>query len=164
MNIVCADTGHGVTVVAVEVGEALEAVLLAGVKLPIDGAFLVGFQVIGVEISKEVVANDLTGHIALVAQGIGNKAQVFLQGIGAVNLADKLHRAGDDVIGEVLVVGYGDDGVPIWEEKPEGFIVKVAGLGALGDAGYNFLIVPPAAGKQQTIHIGGVAPSIQPTM
>lgn len=61
VHVIRTDAGDGVLIVAVQVGQALEAVLLAGVKLPVDGALLIGAQVIGIEILQIVVAQNLLG-------------------------------------------------------------------------------------------------------
>ena len=49
VQVVGADKTGGVGVVAVHIDQRLEAVLLAAVVQPVDGAFLVDFYMVGVE-------------------------------------------------------------------------------------------------------------------
>ena len=60
VDIIGADAGDGVPTVAVEVNQALEAVLLAAVEEPVDRAFLVDFAMVGKEIIDEIIADNLT--------------------------------------------------------------------------------------------------------
>ena len=112
VDIVGAQAGQQVALVAVQVDQRLETVLFAGVEQPVDGAFLVGLAVVGVKIVQEIAADDLPRR-ALAAQRVGDKAEVFFQRVVAVNHADELDKAGDDVVGKIFVVTDGDDVVRI---------------------------------------------------
>ena len=48
---------------------------------------------IRIKVLQEVVADDLTAGVALVAQCLGDKGKVFFQRIGAINHTDELHNA-----------------------------------------------------------------------
>ena len=74
MNIVCADAGDGVWLIAVHVDQALEAVLLSAVKKPIDRSLLVYFQVIRIKVIDKVTTDDLTGG-ALSSKSIRDEAK-----------------------------------------------------------------------------------------
>ena len=67
VNIIGTDARNGIRLVAVQVNQALEANFLTAVKQPVDGALLVNFAVVGVEIVQEVVADDLF-RLPLAAQ------------------------------------------------------------------------------------------------
>ena len=118
MDVIRADAGNRVWLIAVHVDEALEAVLLAGIEEPVNRALLVDFQVVGVEVVQEVAADDLPGR-ATAATGaprtkrVGDEAQVFLQGLLAKDGLHELHKAAHDIVVEVLVVADGQDAVRI---------------------------------------------------
>ena len=79
MDVVRADAGDGVRLVAVHVDQALEAVLLAAVEEPVDRSLLVDLQMVRIEIVEEVVSDDLAGR-ALAAQCVGDIFQILKQG------------------------------------------------------------------------------------
>ena len=68
------------------------AVLLAAVKQPVDGALLIDLAVAGKEILQEIVADDLTGGCPFVPQRFGDKVQIFLQRVRAVDRTQPLAR------------------------------------------------------------------------
>ena len=68
-----------------EIDQRLEAVLLAAVEQPVDGALLVDFAVVGEEVLQEIIADDLPAGIASAAQGLGDEFQVLLQRVRAVD-------------------------------------------------------------------------------
>ena len=51
VDIVRTHPGKEVALIPVHINECLEAVLLAAVKEPVDGAFLVGLAVVGIEVA-----------------------------------------------------------------------------------------------------------------
>ena len=77
VQVVGADAADCVLVVAVHVHEGFEAVFFAAVEKPIDGALLIDFDVIGVEVFQKVVADDFARGIAFVAEGLGGEVEVF---------------------------------------------------------------------------------------
>ena len=115
VDIVGADAGDGVRLVAVQVNQALEAVFLPAVKLPVDGTLLVDFAVIGKEIVEEVAADDLFG-VAFSAEGIGDEPEVFGQRGRAVDGLHKAEETGSEVVLKILIVADGDDVVPVGGE------------------------------------------------
>ena len=128
-----------------EVNQRLEAVLLAAVKHPVDGPLLVDLAVIRIEVLQEVVADDFTAGVALVAQRLGNKRKVFFQRIGTVNHTDELHNAVHKVvIPKVLLIAQRQD---IILHRLEGYI---------------FAGIPFAAGVYQPFHVQRVPPKQAP--
>lgn len=81
LQVLCPDIADGVGVPAVHIDQGFEAVLLSGIKEPVDGAFLVDFLVVFEEIGEEVIADHFPAGVPFVAQGIGNELEIFLQGI-----------------------------------------------------------------------------------
>ena len=73
-----ADThaGNGVLVVAVHIDQCLEAVLLSGIKEPVDWPLLVAFAVVVVELIEEVAADSLQRG-ALALQNVCYELQVL---------------------------------------------------------------------------------------
>ena len=112
MHIIGADAGNGVRLITVHIDQALEAIFLTAVKQPVDGALLVNFAVVGVEIVQEVVADDLF-RLPLAAQCVCNKAQIILQRAITVYHPHKLHKAAHHVIFKVFVVTDGNNTVCI---------------------------------------------------
>ena len=108
MQILHTHIADGVGIPAVHIDERLEAVLLAAVKHPIDRAFLIGLDMVGDEIVQEIIADDPTAGIALVAESICDEAHVFLQRIFAVNDPHEFHEPSDDIVPEILFIGDGD--------------------------------------------------------
>ena len=90
------------------IDECLEAVLLAAIEEPIDRTLLIDFQVVGIEVVDEVIADDFTGR-TLAAESVGNELEVFFQRIAAVNGFYPFHKASGDVIIEVVIVADRDD-------------------------------------------------------
>ena len=119
MHIVGTQTGQQITLVAVHVDERLEAVLFAAVEEPVNWAFLIGFQVVGVEVIQEVATDYLTGR-PLAAEGIGNKFEVIFQCVLAIDLADEVYEAPHDVIIEILIIADGDN--VVWV-RDNGFVL-----------------------------------------
>ena len=85
VEIVNPHVADGVRRVAVEIDQRLEAVLLAAVEQPVDGALLVNFAVVGKKVLQEIIADDLPAGIASAAQGLGDEFQVLLQRVRAVD-------------------------------------------------------------------------------
>ena len=112
MDVVGAHPGKEVALVSVQIDECLEAVLLAAVEEPVDGALLIGFQVIGVEVVEKIAADDLFG-LPLAPQGIGDKSQVLVQGLFAVDHLKKADEAVDNIVLEVIIVADGYDVVGV---------------------------------------------------
>ena len=52
--VVRSDTRDGIGLITVHIDEALEAILLSAVKLPINRAFLINLDVISIELVEEV--------------------------------------------------------------------------------------------------------------
>ena len=105
MHIVGTDTGNGVFSVAMHIDQRFEAVLLAAVKQPVNGAFLINLAMVSV---KEIVPNDLLGR-TLAAQRIGDKFQIFVQCVLAVDRFHELHEPTDNIIFEILIITDRDD-------------------------------------------------------
>ena len=116
VNVVRADAGDGVRLVAVHIDQALEAVLLAAVKEPVDRPLLIDLQMVGIEVVDEVAADDVAGG-ALSAEGVRDEAEVFLQRGLSVDRLDELHEAAHNVIFEVFIIADGEDGVLVGGEE-----------------------------------------------
>ena len=114
VDIVRTHPGKKVALIPVHINECLEAVLLAAVKEPVDGAFLVGLAVVCIEVIQEVAADDLAGR-TLAAEGIGNELEIFFQRVTAVNCLHPLHKASGDVVVKVIVITDGDNVVLVWD-------------------------------------------------
>jgi hypothetical protein len=66
MHIVNPHIAHGILVPAVHIAECLKAVFLAGVKLPINRAFLINFTVVFEKVLEEIQTDLLScGRTAL---------------------------------------------------------------------------------------------------
>ena len=115
-----------------------EAVLLTAVKQPVNRAFLIGFDMIGVKTVQKVAADNLARR-TLAAERIGDKFQVFLQRIRAVDYTHELDKPPGNIVVEILVVADRDDVVRV---RLEGFV---------------FACIPFAAGVGQPVHIERVA-------
>ena len=78
VDIIGADARNGIRLVAVQVDQALEAIFLTAVKQPVDGALLINFAVVGIEIVQEVVADDLF-RLAFAAKRLSDEQEIILQ-------------------------------------------------------------------------------------
>ena len=80
VNIVSAHPGKKITLIPVHIDERLEAVLFAAVEEPVDRAFLIDFQVIGIEalITQEIATDNLTRRSA-ANEDICDKLEFFFQ-------------------------------------------------------------------------------------
>ena len=121
------------------IDQRLEAVLLAAVVQPVDGAFLVDFYMVGVEAVQEIIADDGAGAGALNAKCLGDESKVIFQGIGTVHDFYKLHKAANNIIGEVFFVGDGQHVV------------------CVRDKGCIFAVIPLTASIGKAVHIQRVA-------
>ena len=139
VHIVRADAGDGVRLVAVHVDQRLETVLLATVEQPVDGALLVNLQMIFVEVIQEVIPDDLAWG-AFAAQRVRNEPQVFFQRVRAVDGLEPVDEHGHDVVGEILVIGDGQNAV----------LVRGVGDVLAG--------IPRAAGERQAGLVQRIAP------
>ena len=139
MDIVGAHPCQQLRLIAMHIDQCLKAVFLSGAEQPVDRPFLVGFQMVGVEIAEEIAADHLPGG-AFPAQCIGDEAKVLLQRILAVDRADKIDEPADDIILEILIVADGNDVV------------------AVGNKGGIFAGIPIAAGIGKPVHIQRIPP------
>ena len=73
LDIACKQLVQQIRPVAVDVDECPEVTLFPGIQLPVNGPFLVDFQVISIEIPEKIPAYDLPWR-AFAAQGLGDKA------------------------------------------------------------------------------------------
>lgn len=133
VQVVGADKTGGVGVVAVHIDQRLEAVLLAAVVQPVDGAFLVDFYMVGVEAVQEIVADDGAGAGALGAEGLGDERKVLFQIILPKSFFNPRHEKAGEVIGEIFFIGDGDDVVGIGGESV--VLVGVPVAAGVGKAG-----------------------------
>ena len=138
VDVVGAQPREQVALIAVHIDESLEAVLLSAVEKPVNRAFLIGFEVVGVKTVQKIAADDLAGG-TLSAEGVGDEFEVFLERIRAVDRADELNEAAGDVVVEILVVADGDN---------------VVGVGL---EGFVFAGVPFAAGVGEAVHVERIA-------
>ena len=56
------------------------------------------------EVVEEIVSDDLAGGCALIAQRVGDKLEVCFQRRLAVDRADKLHKAVDDIVLHAVIL------------------------------------------------------------
>ena len=169
VDIVGAHTGDGVRLVAVHINQSLEAVLFAAVEEPVDGAFLVDLQVVGVEVVQEVAADDVARG-ALTAEGVGDEAQVLLQRLGTEDGFHPLDEATGHIVVKVFIVADGDDIILI---RHEGAGEKVRSVLLLTDivadkGGWNALVETGGIGHEARLiglpgedeprHIEGIPP------
>ena len=139
MHIVGAHTREEIGLIAMHIAERLEAVLLAGAEQPIYRALLIGFQMIRIEVAQEIAADHLAG-CALSAESVGNKAQVLLERVLAVYLADEINEFADNVVAEILVIADGNDVISV------------------GDNGLVLAGIPFAARIGEPVHIERIPP------
>lgn len=116
VDVARAHARYRVAVVAVDVDERLEAVLLACVEEPVDRPLLVGLAVVFVEVVEEVAADVLQGA-ALAAERIRDELQVLLIVRLAVDRPEPGAEAVDDVVLEVFVIADRDDVVLVRPER-----------------------------------------------
>lgn len=116
VDVARAHARHRVAVVAVDVDERLEAVLLARIEEPVDRPLLVGLAVIFVEAVDEVAA-DVLERAALAAERIRDELQILLIVLLAVDRSEPDAEAVDDVVLEVLVIADRDDVVLVRPER-----------------------------------------------
>ena len=95
---------------------------------------------VGEKVLQEIVPDDLAGGRSLVPQGLGDKVQILLQRVRAVDHPQPLAQTGDDVVLQIRLVGEGED---------------VVGVGL--EAGI-LPGVPLTSGVDQAFHIQGVPP------
>ena len=127
VHVVRANARHEVGPVAVHIEERFEAVLLAGIQKPVDGALLIGLAMVGEELLEEV----LPDGVARRALGSGGEcichvAQVLLKGLRAVRRYQELLEARHDVVREIRVIRDRQHVVRIWHE---GDVLRVGHLG-----------------------------------
>ena len=117
-----------------EVDEGAEGTLFAAGEEPVDGAFFVGFDVVGDEFGEEVAADSVAGGFAgFEGEGGGDEVEVFGEvGLG-VGGGDEGDEAGDDIVVEVGLVGDGEDGVLVGGEG--GVALRVEGLSGVDESG-----------------------------
>ena len=96
-----------------QVDQRLEAVLLAAVEQPVDGALLVGLAVVFEEVPEEVAADDLPTAVPLAAQCPGDEVQIFFQRVLPVGGFQPATQAGDNIVFQILFVGDGDNTISI---------------------------------------------------
>ncbi len=124
VDIAGTHTGNGILVVAVDINQCLEAVLLPCVKEPIDRPLLVAFAMVDVEVIEEV-ATDSLQRGAFALQSIIDELQVlplvFLPKGGLEPDAETLHH----IVLEVFIVTDGNDGIFV---RLEGFIFGMVEL------------------------------------
>ena len=72
VHVVRTNAGDGIRLIAVHVNQALEAILFAGIKEPVNGALLIHLAVVGIEFRQEVVSDDFLRG-AFAAKGICDK-------------------------------------------------------------------------------------------
>lgn len=116
VEVVHAEIADGVRRIAVEINQRLEAVLLAAVKQPVNRALLVGLAVVFEKILEEVVSDNLAAAVALAAQRISDKVQIFFQRVRSIGGFQPAAQAGDDVIFQILFVGDREDAVVVGVE------------------------------------------------
>ena len=110
MDVIGTDTGDGIRLIAVHIEQTFETVLFTGIEQPVDRAFLVNFQMVGIETVQEVIPDHFTGD-ASAAQRVGDKSEIRLQRITAVNRAHKVHKARDNIAGKIFIVQNRNDRV-----------------------------------------------------
>ena len=140
-DVVGADAAYGFRGVAVQVDQGTKGAFLAAAEEPVNGALLIGFDVVGDELVDEVAADAIEGRLArLEGEGIGDEVEVFGEGVGAKGDLDELDEAVDDVVIEVGLVGDGNDGVGISGELL--VLAGVEGLPCVDEAGFVEGVAP----------------------
>lgn len=77
---------------------------------------MICLDVIGIEACEEVASDDLS-RAAPAAKGIGDELQILFQGFLAENCRDKRHEPTDNIIIEIFIVAYWEDGILIRHER-----------------------------------------------
>ena len=118
VQVVNAQVANGVLVIAVHVNQRLETVLLAAVKEPVNRALAgsgdgIGLAMILEEVIQEIIANDLSAGVALVAKRLGNEVQIGLQRVLAIDLFQPCTEQADNIIWEVFFIRNGENVVLI---------------------------------------------------
>ena len=105
-EIVVVDAAGGVGIPAVEIDQRLEAVLFAAVEHPVDGALLVNLAMVCKEVLQEIIADDFTAGVALVA----HERKVFFQRRCAEYFLDEVYNTVHKVIfAEIFLIAQGND-------------------------------------------------------
>lgn len=95
------DGAGGVALVAVHIDEGVEVAFGAAIE-PVDGAFFVAFEVVGVEVFEEVFTD-------VFAEGLFDEVEVLLIVLGAEGGLKEGAKLLGDVVGEPVAVEDRDD-------------------------------------------------------
>ena len=117
MEVVGAENGNGIGLIAVQVGQGIKGLLLAGGKQPVNRALFIGLDMVFIKIIQKIAPDSVAGgFFRSSAQGVSNELQVFFQGSFTESNTDKINKAGDNVIAEVILCQYGDYIIPVNRE------------------------------------------------
>ena len=126
-------TGQGGFIVAVQIDQALEGLVLAAGKQPVDGPLLVYFQVVVLEeLVADVAADGIYGFFTLLGtQAVGYNLQVLVQGLRRPGNLDELHKPVGGVVCKPVLVHDRDDPVLVSREGliPAGIKALIAAVG-----------------------------------
>ena len=132
---------------------------------------------VGIEVIEEIATDHITGR-TFAAQGVGDKLEVFFQGVAAVDRLDEFDKAAYHVIIEVFVVADRDNIVSVHRVgkilpaiicfdliiscRLHSQYSAICQMNFFAFHGINFLLhtihrVPVAAGIGKPFHIQGVA-------
>ena len=104
-----------------QVDQTFKRPFLTGAEQPVDGACLVGLEVGFKELGREITADGLARSLApllgwldgIQAQAVGDKLQVFFQGVGAPDGTHKLFDAGGNIILKPVLAGQWQNAIAI---------------------------------------------------
>lgn len=140
VQVINTQVANGVLVIAVHIDKRLEAVLLTAVKEPVNRTLAgtgngISLAMILEEVIQEVIANDLPAGIALARQCFGNKVQIVLQRVLAVDLFQPCTEQPYNIIREVFFIGDGENVILVWNKAAV------------------FVVIPLSTRKGKAIHI-----------
>lgn len=111
VDVVRPHTSEGVFIVAVEVDQRLEAVLLPGIKEPVDRTLLVTLAMVGVEVIEEVITDHLTGKPLAAGETISNEQEIIHKVLLAKGCGEPCTEAVYNIVLEVFIITNGNDGI-----------------------------------------------------
>ena len=111
VDVVRPHTSKGVFVIAVEVDQRLEAVLLPGIKEPVNRTLLVTLAMVGVEVIEEVITDHLTGKPLAAGETIGNEQEIIHKVLLAKGCREPCTEAVYNIVLKVFIITNRDNSI-----------------------------------------------------